>query len=207
MKPQHALQHYVELRDEISRQADMLFAVYRDRVQCGFGCYYCCEDISVPAIEVEVIRRHLQAAGYPRPEHLGGPVNDRGKTPEGRSVGRCAFLGSRGECTIYPARPLICRSHGLPLAYRVYEYNAHGREIHGESPEYMDLWCDLNFREFAHDRGGTEPLRFFDRHGRINMDSVNRRLEGLNRAFKAGPDGSRYSKMERVPLSILLTGG
>ncbi|MFW5788732.1 MAG: hypothetical protein ACOCW3_02220, partial [Spirochaetota bacterium] len=36
---------------------------------------------------------------------------------------RCAFLGRSGECTVYEGRPIICRTHGLPLGYRVYEYD------------------------------------------------------------------------------------
>ena len=27
----------------------------------------------------------------------------------------CAFLSEAGRCTIYPARPLLCRTHGLPI--------------------------------------------------------------------------------------------
>ncbi|MFW6262268.1 MAG: hypothetical protein ACOC6J_11870, partial [Spirochaetota bacterium] len=71
---------------------------------------------------------------------------------------RCAFLGRSGECTVYGGRPVICRTHGLPLAYRVYEYDLHGREVAPEHPQYTDLWCDLNFTSLA-DEGAT---RLFD---------------------------------------------
>jgi hypothetical protein len=30
-------------------------------------------------------------------------------------VGRCAFLDDDGACTVYDARPFLCRTHGLPL--------------------------------------------------------------------------------------------
>ena len=39
-----------------------------------------------------------------------------------------------GRCAIYDARPLICRSHGLPVAL---EAEGAG-ELH---------WCELNFRD------------------------------------------------------------
>ena len=49
-----------------------------------------------------------------------------------------------GQCEIYPARPLICRTQGLPLAYpsgfvdaaAVSAKTTDGREI---------VWCPLNF--------------------------------------------------------------
>ena len=31
---------------------------------------------------------------------------------------RCAGLDAAGRCRIYPARPLVCRSHGVPIRLR-----------------------------------------------------------------------------------------
>lgn len=217
------LDDYYDLRDEISERSRRLFGAYAHHVQCGFGCYYCCDEIAVLPIELEALRRYLGETGVPPEETRGGPPEDAGETPEERlhSVDRsvhgtlpaeqtqsgektprrrCAFLGRNGECTVYAGRPIICRTHGLPLAYRVYEYDREGRPVRTRAPEYMDLWCDLNFRELP----GSEADSYFDAHGRINMDRVNLRIEELNRRFLASPDGARYGAGESAPLGSVL---
>jgi len=124
--------------------------------------------------------------------------------PRVRAHDRCAFLGRAGECTVYEARPIICRTHGLPLAYRVYEYDAQGRELRRDDPEYLDLWCDLNFRTL----NDADAPATFDANGRINMDLVNREIERLNDAFLATRAGGRYRDLppgeDRLPLGTLL---
>lgn len=117
---------------------------------------------------------------------------------------RCAFLGRSGECTVYGGRPVICRTHGLPLAYRVYEYDLHGREVAPDHPQYTDLWCDLNFTGLSPvDATGT-----FDRQGRINMDEVDRRIEELNEEFLRTDAGASYRDLppgeDRLVLGVLL---
>ena len=61
-----------------------------------------CDDLTVLPIEAELIRfRHatLLSEGAPH------------------AAGACAFLGDEGECRIYPDRPYICRTQGLPLRW------------------------------------------------------------------------------------------
>ncbi|MFW6313342.1 MAG: hypothetical protein ACOC2N_05605 [Spirochaetota bacterium] len=137
-----------------------------------------------------------------------GPESDlkRGHAapPDLSAAKRCAFLGRAGECTVYEARPLICRTHGLPLAYRVYEYDLHGREVNADVPEYTDLWCDLNFRTLSDDAAPD----YFSENGRINMNDINEELERLNEGFLPTDAGRRYTPMlkgvDRLPLGILL---
>jgi len=60
------------------------------------------DDLTVLPIEAELIRsRHgtLLREGIPH------------------APGKCAFLGDEGECRIYPDRPYICRTQGLPLRW------------------------------------------------------------------------------------------
>lgn len=224
---------YLALRDEVSARAADLFRTYATSLTCKRGCYYCCDEITVLPIELEPVRRRIERDGPPPAQRLGGPPADRGETPAAilerdasrgaarrRSVDRsehgifvapgparrCAFLGRDGECTIYEERPLICRTHGLPLAYRVYEYDRHGREVRPDDPTYTDLWCDLNFRELA----PADAPAVFDRRGRINQEAIDRELERLNEAFLAMPDGARWRDArpgeERRPLGVLLRG-
>jgi uncharacterized protein len=89
------------------------------RLQCRRGCSACCvDDITVFEVEAAVIRtRHgeLLATGEPGP------------------VGACAFLDGEGACQIYPDRPYVCRTQGLPFRWIDDEAEA----------EYRDI-CELN---------------------------------------------------------------
>ncbi|MBH47191.1 MAG: hypothetical protein CME71_03370 [Halobacteriovorax sp.] len=68
-------------------------------MKCGEGCSACCHvERTVFPIEAELIRQT-----YPR-------LSARQES----APGQCAFL-LEGSCTIYDARPSICRSHGLAL--------------------------------------------------------------------------------------------
>ena len=230
---------YFAFRDRLTRTSAGLFAHYAPHLKCRRGCYYCCDAITVLPIEIEAARLWLEENGMPDSADLGGPEADRGETPQAiverdrrhsvapneskrsadrsafgvfppiESTARCAFLGRAGECTLYGGRPLICRTHGLPLAYRVYEYDEHGREVRPDDPEYTDLWCDLNFRSLSDEQAPA----WFDEHGRVYMDEVHRELERLNEAFLDTEVGTSYRRRdpsessstgERLPLGVLL---
>lgn len=91
------------LHDEVDRRAAALAARHAARMACARGCFGCCvDDLTVFEVEAERIRRgasELLATGTPHP------------------AGRCAFLGSEGECRIYALRPYVCRTQGLPLRW------------------------------------------------------------------------------------------
>lgn len=104
------------------------------------------------------------------------------------------MLAGDGVCSVYPVRPVICRVHGLPLAYPVYEYDQEGRRLTGE--KRMELWCDLNFTELSEE--GAQ--RLFDEHGRVDMVALNGTLEAINSAFLESEEGAPYAGVERLTL-------
>ncbi|NBF40918.1 MAG: hypothetical protein GVY14_10925 [Spirochaetes bacterium] len=181
---------YEGLRARVTRESAELFEHYAAHLQCRRGCYYCCDDIAVLPIEFEALRRAVSETGIPTAAGSGGPPETDRR--------RCGFLGPEGECTVYAARPVICRSHGLPLAYRLYEYDEQGRQISGT--RFMDSWCDLNFTHLDDESAGA----YFDRHGRINQALVNETLEELNRRFLASPAGRQYRGRDWIRLSELV---
>ncbi|MFO7780932.1 MAG: YkgJ family cysteine cluster protein [Spirochaetia bacterium] len=208
---------YEALCARVTRESAELFERYAAHLQCRRGCYYCCDDIAVLPIEFEALRRAVSETGIPSGAGSGGPPEDEGltpgelarrrshdRTPAGRVENseadrrRCGFLGREGECTVYAARPVICRAHGLPLAYRLHEYDEHGRGVPGRT--YMDSWCDLNFTGLADESAAA----YFDRHGRINQARLNETLEELNRRFLSSPDGARYRDRDWIRLSELV---
>ncbi len=88
---------------DVDDEAERLAALHRARLQCGRGCCSCCVDgLTVFEVEAENIRRHRRA------------LLDEG-TPH--AEGACAFLDETGACRIYPQRPYVCRTQGLPLRW------------------------------------------------------------------------------------------
>lgn len=89
----------------VAAQADALVqgAPLAGQLNCGLGCTDCCiDDLNVFAIEADRIRQDY-------PEVL---------RQQASPVGRCAFLNQAGACRIYSARPYVCRTQGLPLAWQ-----------------------------------------------------------------------------------------
>jgi len=81
-----------------------------DGVTCHAGCDDCCRRrFSVTAIEAEVIAEELAALPAEARERLAAHAL-RGDP----SV--CAAL-IEGRCAVYAARPMICRTHGLPIRF------------------------------------------------------------------------------------------
>lgn len=71
-----------------------------DELACRRGCASCCVDgLSVLPVEAAFI----EASG------LGPPSRPH------REATMCAFLDDEGACSVYAARPVLCRTHGLAL--------------------------------------------------------------------------------------------
>lgn len=97
-----ALVDLAELHREVDREAVSLAARHSGRLRCGPGCAGCCLDgLTVLPVEAERIRRGAPEVLRERPFPVGG----------------CAFLGPSGRCRVYPFRPYVCRTQGLPLRW------------------------------------------------------------------------------------------
>ena len=104
------LSSYYALQTRIDRFITSVRARYGEQIICRPQCAECCQAgltlVMVEAVAIgtafgaEEERIYLQA-GQP-------PLYEEGK---------CALLGSDDYCRIYKHRPLICRTHGLPLKY------------------------------------------------------------------------------------------
>lgn len=106
----------------------------KEKSSCQKGCARCCfVDLSIFSVEADHIRewfsgltveqkRTLQEKWSSSPEEALDFSNQLQRA--------CAFL-HEGTCTIYDARPLICRTQGLPMSVRQ------------ENESYFDV-CPLN---------------------------------------------------------------
>ncbi len=95
------LGEYLAVVAKVDAAVAAAFTSAADAVVCAKGCDSCCAPgLSVLPVEAERIARFLE---------------DNAMVGVGRRGDRCAFLDDDGACAIYAARPLLCRTHGLPL--------------------------------------------------------------------------------------------
>ena len=121
------LTEVMQLHAEVSRRSDLLTSELGSLLVCRLGCDGCCQDdLAVFPIEAEIIRRHCEPL----------LTFDQAHPP-----GKCAFLDAEGACRIYPWRPYVCRTQGLPLRWL------------GDGQDEERGICELNAEEL--ERQGT----------------------------------------------------
>lgn len=97
------------LQENASGFFDKVFAKHSTSIKCKEGCSKCCyTDISVFEVEAKRIREWFQSQTNEKKEIL----KELWQTPTG--PGACSFLYN-DSCSIYEARPVICRTQGAPL--------------------------------------------------------------------------------------------
>lgn len=162
---------YYSLRKEIDSLCESLEKVHEKQLNCKKGCDLCCMAISVFPVEFYAIKAELDL------ESLSG-------LPVPKDEVQCRFLVDH-SCTIYQSRPVICRTHGLPLLY-----------MGMDSDEYELSLCELNFTEY--------DFEDFDEENTYPMDRINSQLYQINKNFVAGFEGGKYHEQERIPLKELV---
>lgn len=98
---------------ELVAKVDAFFTRVEQRhgseMQCQTGCSDCCHArLTVTTVEADAIRSELAT----------WPAERRAALAAAAAVApadRCAALDAGGRCAIYAARPLVCRSHGVPV--------------------------------------------------------------------------------------------
>ena len=98
---------------ELTRKVDAFFdrvtARHGTDMQCATGCSDCCHvRLTVTGVEAGAIRALVS----------GWPDDRRRDLAATGPTDRCAALDPAGRCKIYDARPLVCRSHGVPIRLR-----------------------------------------------------------------------------------------
>lgn len=161
------LRHYQRLIRLLDRKIRRIERSLSPDMNCHPGCACCCENLSLLPVEWAAVRQGLHASGL---------------KPLFRSDRTCGFLDDENRCQIYPFRPVICRTHGLPLAY--------------ESGEEWEIHiCPWNLTDY---RSGLKQL---NRRQILNMERVNTALARLNKKYLRAVE---YSGPQRRPMSDLL---
>ncbi|MFH1021584.1 MAG: YkgJ family cysteine cluster protein, partial [Pseudomonadota bacterium] len=134
---------------EIARVAQLHAAA----ISCGPGCSSCCRPFSVLPIEAACLREAIASLDPANRERIDRTLAE--------DDDRCPLLID-DLCAIYAARPVICRTQGLPLAY-----------VDAEREAIEVSACPLNFSgDYA-----------FAPEGLLFMDGFNARLSDLNLAW------------------------
>lgn len=159
---------YLELRGRVDEKFNEIQARFSGEMKCASGCHSCCKPgLTVSEIEAEAIREALTPEVAEAARALAQANPHKGK--------RCAMLNAAGQCLIYEARPIVCRSHGVPLQVSV-----------REDEKVRDV-CPLNFTSTSL---AEIPAQFV-----LNTDTVNLLLSLLNQR-------SFGKSQKRIPLTI-----
>ena len=153
---EHAQQALVTLRTRVDAHFSAASARQSDQIHCRLGCDGCCAPgLSVFGVEAAPIADALAQMARDNPA-LRQVVRDRGRAAD--SLDRCALLVA-GRCTVYEARPIICRSHGVAV----------------RDPDGDVGYCELNF-DTAEPEAGTV----------LELEAVNRPLAVMAHMFDGG---------------------
>ena len=141
--------------DEICRRIE---EELRSEIACTSGCDGCCRHLSLFPVEAAALAVAFQEL----------PLSDRRRIRERTRTtllkDPCPLL-EQHRCLLYAARPLICRTHGLPLL------------INHAGSRRVDC-CPLNFRGVSSLPGSAI----------IDLDRLNETLVAVNLCFISAPD-------------------
>ena len=152
---------YSELVSDVSRLAERITARYSKHIVCRAGCSGCCSHhLSVFEVEAAVVRQAVQSLPAGTREILVQLAEAAmASTTRGKSA-VCPLLVDR-RCAVYAARPIICRTQGLPLLI-----------LADDGTQELDF-CPLNFSAPC----ATDDL---DEDHLVALEEINQRLVRVN---------------------------
>lgn len=121
-------QKFYDLTSLIQTEFDRNTSIYGEKIQCRKGCSKCCSQIfKITMLDAWIIKEHIRSLPDTEKNIL------KQKAKEHIQGTPCPALGKESECTIYEARPVICRRFGMPI----YDY---------KNPQKIYA-CELNFKD------------------------------------------------------------
>ncbi len=154
---------------------------YPDALACAEGCADCCHrELTITPIEAVRITELLH----------GMPAATRAELASRAERGEpCAALDEQGRCAVYAARPLVCRSHGVPL--RFVEPDAAGKR----ALPMLDV-CPKNF--IGHDLAQVDATCVLDQR---TLSVMLGALDALFARAAGEPEGRRVALRDVLRLS------
>lgn len=162
--------------DELCRQIGVDWG---EHIVCRQGCDSCCRHLQLFPVEAAA----LAAALHALPPAQVAELQERARQA---SPDACPLL-VEGSCRLYAARPLICRTHGLPLLLK---------GIDGPRVDY----CPMNF-------AGVTAL---PAAAVIDLERLNTALVAINQLYlreSQGEEGIRSPERIAIAAALLLPAG
>ena len=168
--PSNILRNYRALIARVDELCQRIGKQYRSEIACRRGCADCCRHLSLFPVEARAL---ADALAERAPEQID---QIRRRAREAAPDGSCPLL-DKGECLLYEARPLICRTHGLPL-------------LTSTGDAFSVDFCPLNFRATASLPGSAV----------IQLDRLNEALAAIDALFtkEAGEPDRRVTVAEAL---------
>lgn len=157
--------------DELCRQIGSGWGAH---IVCRQGCDSCCRHLNLFPVEAAA----LAAALHQLPGETVAAVQQRARSA---TVDDPCPLLVAGSCQLYAARPLICRTHGLPLLFK------------GDDGPRVD-YCPLNFAGVA-----TLPAAAI-----IDLERLNSALVAINQLYLRESQGEATPASERIAIAAAL---
>lgn len=163
MSEMKSLQLYGMLIGKLDAHEEKLLRKYSEHIACEKGCASCCILETVFPVDAFLIYSTV-ASGRISPESLIFEPTE----------GRCVFLKD-GLCSVYSARPVICRTHGYPVI------------VDGK----VDF-CPENFKN----------IKSIDSENILDLENLNRALASINIIFQRETENNFFQK-DRIILKEL----
>lgn len=158
--------YYIQLLNKVDAKFKEIQERNKQHMQCQQSCHSCClPGLSVSSLEAshiaKFLRDHTDVDAFAREAEEKNPFHGT----------RCSFLNEQGACTVYEARPIVCRSHGVPIRFE------------DEDKQTLLDVCPLNF--------DNTNLVDIDAADFINIDTLNTILVTIAKQFDGNQAGAR----------------
>jgi len=159
--------------DSVCRKLEEL---YSEHLVCKPGCSQCCEvERTVFSVEAYIVEQQLLTLSTQKIKRLKKLHKNNDEV--------CPML-LRNRCVIYPDRPIICRTHGLPILYR-------------EAERAFVDHCRLNFTKLS---AGHK----FNKNVILDMNPYNVELVQIDKNFSEHILGKHWRPENRKSLKNIL---
>ena len=167
------LDNYHQLVHRVDELCRGILELLGDRITCKPGCSSCCTSISIFPVEAAALRAALEAL----PEEQQAAIRDH--VARHAAGERCPVL-NKHHCMLYDARPVICRTHGLPIIFSE------------EGQRRVDC-CPLNLTDTDEPLSGAAV---------VDLDRLNALLVAVNALFVS--HSNAVDQPERLTISEAL---
>ena len=102
--------NYQRLLNKVDDFSSRIIQRYRKNISCGYGCSDCCQqNLNLLPVEYSFLQKGFALLPEPMKKIV------RNRAAQGLGDYTPCLLLDHGACVLYERRPIICRTHGLPL--------------------------------------------------------------------------------------------